>query len=150
MLQRYAWNNLNHLQIGRYAEYFTKMEFTLFGFDVYTSEVDDRGIDFVVRKDETRYYDIQVKSARGTNYIFLQKDKFKLRANLLVAVVLFSNSEPPQLYLIPSMTWQNPNELFVSRDYEGKKSNPEWGLNLSHRNLSLLSQYQFEKVVQGL
>jgi len=27
------------------------MEFTLYGFEVNSSEVDDRGIDFVLRKD---------------------------------------------------------------------------------------------------
>jgi hypothetical protein len=35
---RYDWARLNPLQVGRYAEYFTKMEFTLYGFEVYTSE----------------------------------------------------------------------------------------------------------------
>ena len=68
----HTWDHLNHLQLGKYAEYFAKMEFTSAGFDVYTAEVDDKGIDFVVRKDETAYYDVQVKSARGTNYIFMQ------------------------------------------------------------------------------
>lgn len=39
------------------------MECTLYGFDVYSAEVDDKGIDFVIRKDHEKYYDIQVKSA---------------------------------------------------------------------------------------
>jgi hypothetical protein len=42
---------LNHMHLGRNAEYFVKMEFTRHGFDVYTAEVDDKGIDFIVRKD---------------------------------------------------------------------------------------------------
>jgi hypothetical protein len=50
------------------------MEFTLAGFDVYTSEVDEKGIDFIIRKDEDRYYDVQVKSVRGLNYVFFPKD----------------------------------------------------------------------------
>ena len=58
-MRKYNWNRLSRLQIGRYAEYFVKMEFTLFGFEVYTAEVDDRGVDFVIRKDD-RYYDVQV------------------------------------------------------------------------------------------
>ena len=149
-MTRYSWSRLNHLQLGRYAEYFAKMEFTLFGFDVYTSEVDDRGIDFVVRKSEHRYYDVQVKSIRGMNYILLPKDKFSLRDNLLAAVVLFFEGEPPQLYLIPATAWREPNALLVSRDYEGKKSKPEWGLNLSRKNLPLLTQFAFDEVVQRL
>jgi hypothetical protein len=43
-MQKYDWTRLNHLQVGKYAEYFVKMEFTLYGFDVYSREVDDRGV----------------------------------------------------------------------------------------------------------
>jgi len=31
--KRYDWARLNHLQVGRYAEYLAKMEFAMFGFD---------------------------------------------------------------------------------------------------------------------
>ena len=39
------------MQLARYAEYFVKMESTRHGFDVYAAEFDDKGIDFIVRKD---------------------------------------------------------------------------------------------------
>ena len=149
-MNRYDWDRLNHLQLGRYAEYYAKMEFTLFGFDVYSAEVDDHGIDFIIRKGENTYYDVQVKSARGLNYIFFHKDKFTPRRNLLAAIVLFMQGELPKFYLIPSVVWLEPNALFVSRDYEGKKSKPEWGLNLSQRNLPLLSQFVFDEMVLRL
>ncbi|MBN2002620.1 MAG: DUF4365 domain-containing protein [Anaerolineae bacterium] len=147
---RYEWNHLNHLQLGRYAEYFAKMEFTLHGFDVYTAEVDDRGIDFVVRKSSNHYYDVQAKSSRNLNYIFFPKSKFDLRDNLLATVVLFRDDIAPQLYLIPSTAWRESNALLVSHDYEGKKSKPEWGLNLSEKNLSLLAKFSFDAVIEGL
>ena len=149
-MNRFEWKRVNRLQLGRYAEYFVKMEFILAGFDVYTSEVDERGIDFIIRKDRNTYYDIQVKSVRGLNYIFFPKDKFSPRRNLLAAIVIFFEGKPPKIYLIPSTEWLNPNDLFVSRDYEGKKSKPEWGLNLSKKNLSLLEKFEFDKVVQRL
>ncbi|HET6314634.1 MAG TPA: DUF4365 domain-containing protein, partial [Chloroflexia bacterium] len=136
-MDRYDWGRLSHLQVGKYAEYFTKMEFTLYGFDVYTAEVDNKGIDFVVRKDHTRYYDVQVKSVRGRNYIFVPKKTWgnQLRENLLLAVVLFDAGESPKLYIIPSTRWHQPDELFVVREYEGKLSIPEWGLNVSRKNM---------------
>jgi hypothetical protein len=146
-MNKYDWTRLNHMQLGRYAEYFVKMEFTLYGFDVHTSELDDRGIDFVIRKGDTRYFDVQVKSIRNLNYIFFPKDKFQPRVNLLAAIVLFSNGKQSSLYLIPSTLWLQPNSLFVSRDYEGLKSKPEYGLNLSLKNLSLLAEFSFEKSV---
>jgi hypothetical protein len=150
MTQRQRWSRLSTLQLGRYAEYFVKMEFTLHGFDVYSAEVDDKGIDFVIRKHESQYYDVQVKSARGLSYIFFPKEKFAPSKNLLAAIVLFTDEEPPALYLVPSTVWLEPNTLFVSRDYVGKKSKPEWGLNLSKRNLALLAPYAFEDVVKTL
>ena len=33
------WSKLTGLQLGRYAEYYAKMEFASYGFEVYTSEV---------------------------------------------------------------------------------------------------------------
>ena len=149
-MERYDWSRLNSLQIGRYAEYFVKMEFTLYGFDVYTSEVDDRGIDFVIRKAQDRYYDIQVKSVYKAKYIFFPKHKFELRDNLFAAVVIFTDREVPKLFLIQAAAWRSLNALIVSRDYEMKKSKPEWGLNLSLRNYPLLAKYAFEKVVGEL
>ncbi len=147
---RYAWGRLSPLQIGRYSEYFVKMEMTLHGLEIYSSEVDDRGIDFVVRSSSGVFYEIQVKSAHKTNYIFFQKDKFSLRKSLLAAVVLLAEGMPPELYLIPSTAWSAPNSLFVSRDYEGKKSRPEWGISLAKTHRSLLKQYAFHSTVGKL
>lgn len=149
-MPRYDWSRLNHLQIGRYAEYLAKMEFTLFGFGVYGAEVDDRGIDLVVRSDAGKHWDVQVKSCRDRNYVYLSKDKFTLRENLLAALVLFLEGEPPQLYLIPSMAWQAPNPLLVSHDYDGKASTPEWGLNVSEKNDEYLDLFVFEETLGRL
>ena len=147
---RYNWDHLSNLQLGKYAEYFVKMKFTLAGFDVYTSEVDDKGIDFIIRKNDDIYYDVQVKSVRGFNYIFISKDKFNLRRNLLAAIVIFLEIDSPKIYLIPSIKWYNANKLLVSRDYEGRKSKPEWGLNISKRNFNLLMEFEFDKVAETL
>jgi hypothetical protein len=149
---RYAWSRLNGLQVGRYAEYFVKMEFTLLGFDVYASEVDDKGIDFVIRSDANRDFDVQVKSVRigSGNYIFFPKATFDLRSNLFAAIVLFEEGQPPRPYLIPATAWLTRTKLLVSYDYSNRKSKPEWGLNLSRRNLVLLEPFAFESVAASL
>jgi hypothetical protein len=127
------------------------MEFTLYGFDVYGTEVDDKGIDFVIRNDANSYFDVQVKSLRSLNYVFVEKAKFQLESNMLLALVLFMlDDAPPRQYLIPAAAWSQPNSLFVGHDYEGKKSKPEWGLNLSRRNLPYVEPYAFEQVVERL
>jgi len=142
-----TWKHLNHLQVGKYAEYLVKIALVSHGLDVYSSEVDDRGIDFVVKRDHETYFDIQVKSIRGLNYIFFPKSKFMPRANLFAAVAVFIENEDSHLFLIPSMHWQRPNGLLVERDYEGLPSQPEWGLNISRKNWPLLSDYQMEKII---
>ncbi|MFX0173516.1 MAG: hypothetical protein ACFE9L_16615 [Candidatus Hodarchaeota archaeon] len=67
---RFEWDKLTHLQIGKYAEYLVKIEFTMCGFDVYSAEIDDKGIDFIIRRSPTKFFEIQVKSVRGYNYVF--------------------------------------------------------------------------------
>ena len=70
----------------------------MYGFQVYSTEVDDRGIDFIARYDKGEWLQIQVKSARtaNTNYIFLSKDKFELSPSIFVVLVLFDELKPPQ------------------------------------------------------
>ena len=149
-MDRYDWTRLNHLQVGRFAEYWVKMEFTLWGFEVYTSEVDDRGIDFVVRGGLHGFFEVQVKSVRGLNYIFLPKDRFEVKPTLLAAIVLLQQGQPPAHFLIPSAAWLTPNDLLVDRNYEGLKSKPEYGLNISAKNMPLLKEYQFDLQIQKL
>ncbi|NMG32061.1 DUF4365 domain-containing protein [Aromatoleum evansii] len=149
-MRRYIWSRLNKQQVGAYAEYFVKMELTMYGFQVYETEVDDRGIDFIARFNDGPFIEVQVKSLRALGYIFAQKEKFALRDNLYMAVALFTEGSPPTLYLIPSLTWNNPSQLFVSRDYEGLKSKPEWGLNLSQKNMAALEPFRFDESVHRL
>ncbi|MGJ5813668.1 DUF4365 domain-containing protein [Paludibaculum fermentans] len=149
---------MNSLQLGKYAEYLTKMEFVLWGCDVFTSEVDDHGIDFVIRTRQGNHFDVQVKSFRLTAgkrtpyYLYIQKSKFKIHPSLLLVLVHFVKGMPPTLYLLPSCVGADPNPLLESRDYgEGKKSPPEWGLTLSKKKLALLSeQCAFDTVVKAL
>ena len=142
------WSELSHLQLGRYAEYYAKMEFASYGYDVCASEVDDHGVNFVARNpDDDQYYEIQVKAVRNLDYVYIRKDKMILSPTRLVYLLLFSNGTLPDCYVIPSQTWNDPNALFVDRNYgkPGQKSAPEWGINLSKRNLPLLAPYREEQ-----
>ena len=143
------WKDLSPLQIGKYSEYLAKMEFILYGFDVYSPELDDKGIDSIVRKDDSSYFDIQVKAVRDFNYIYFQKSKFQIRENLYAFILIYRKELKPSMYLIPSNIWNKPNKLFVSRDYKGKKSDPEFGINLSEMNLPKLDEFIFEKTIEN-
>lgn len=149
-MPRYIWSRLNKQQVGAFTEYFVKMELTMYGFQVYGTEVDDRGIDFVARFEQKPFIEVQVKSLRSAGYVFMQKEKFVLSEHLYLALGLLFDSQPPDLYLIPSFVWKEDNAIFVSRNYEGLKSKPEWGLNISKKNMPLLEKYSFEKIVETM
>lgn len=141
------WSVLNHLQLGKYAEYFAKMEFTSYGFEVFTSEVDDRGIDFIVKDRTGQFCEIQVKALRGYGYVFAQKSQFNINNdNLYMTLLVFREGQMPDLFLIPSNVWRLPNNVFVDRNYDKPdlKSNPEYGINISKKNYDFLYQYEFK------
>ncbi len=148
-----AWSTLNHLQLGRYAEYYAKMEFASYGLEVYTSEVDDRGIDFIVRDQRGNFNEIQVKSLRNSGYIFMQKSKFNIENDhLLLALLIFKDGGLPDIFLVPAKVWKEPNAVFVDRKYDkpGQKSAPEYGINISQKHYEILKCFDFKQSIKTL
>lgn len=146
------WSLLNTLQLGRYAEYFAKMEFASYGLEIYSSEVDDHGVDFIVKDKNGRFCEVQVKSLRNKGYVFVQKSKFDIsNKNLYLTLLLFENGKSPDMFLIPSAVWEEPNEVFVDRNYDkpGQKSAPEYGINISLKNYDILDIFKFEEVIKS-
>lgn len=145
------WSQLSPLQLGKYGEYYAKMEFSSYGFDVYTSEVDDHGVDFVAKNIKTGiFYEVQVKSLYKSNNVILSKDKLVLDEQHLVCFLHFVEGKLPKVYIIPAIAWKHPNEVLADRNYDkpGQKSKPEWGINYSQKNISLLEPYEAEKFFQ--
>lgn len=140
------WSTLNHLQLGRYAEYYAKMEFASYGFEVYTSELDDHGVDFVAKlPGDNKFYEVQVKSVREYGYIFMAKSKMpELTDERLVCVLHFIDGQLPDVFVIPASAWKVPNGVLVDRKYDkpGQKSEPEWGINISKKNYGLLIEHR--------
>lgn len=140
------WSKLNHLQLGRYAEYYAKMEFASYGFEVYTSEVDDHGVDFIAKfPGENKFFEVQVKSVRDYGYIYMAKSKMpELSEDRLVCYLHFIDGQLPDVFVIPAAAWKNPNAVLVDRKYDkpGQKSEPEWGINISKKNYNLLDEYK--------
>ncbi len=146
-----VWSKLNSLQLGRYAEYFAKMEFASYGLEVYTCEVDDHGVDFIVKDKKGRFHEIQVKSLRNKGYVFMAKSKFDIsNKNLYLALLLFEDGKNPDIFLIPSKAWKVPNEVFVDRNYDkpGQTSKPEYGINISNKNYEILEIFRFEEAIK--
>ena len=136
------WSRLNHLQLGRYAEYYAKMEFASYGFDVYTSEVDDKGIDFIARVNE-EYYEVQVKAVRQSTLV-IRESQLDISDHFLICYLRFEDGCMPEAYVFPSSVWNSPNSLFNYRAYDkpSLKSSPEYSVNYSKKNFKLLAPYE--------
>ena len=148
------WSKLNHLQLGKYAEYYAKMEFASYGFEVYSSEVDDHGVDFVVKVPGTaKFFEVQVKSVRDYGYVFISKSKMPvLTSHRLVCYLHFVDGELPDVFVIPATAWDKPNAVLVDRNYDrpGQTSKPEWGISISKKNYSMLDTYKAENKLSEL
>ena len=75
-MKKYNWKELNRIQKGTFGEYFAKMEFTMYGAEVYTSEIDDRGIDFVCRFPDSDFFEVQANPTAPTCYVFNSENLF--------------------------------------------------------------------------
>lgn len=161
--------HLSNSQLGRYAEYFVKMEFSRLGFDIYTPEVDDKGIDFILRTNSARYWEVQVKSIRGTGLVCLRRKNFEPGENLLAVVAVFEEGPgifTPRLFLIPSTdfpakpTSGSEAEPSVSgsllryyrrRHIEKGKNFDEYQIYTSPPNVEMLAKkYGFEERARAL
>ena len=133
--------SISHLHLGKIAEYYAQAEFLSYGYEVYDTVVDDRGIDFLARKGG-EVYEIQVKAVRNYKYTFILKDKMKkLSDNRLVCYLNFLDGQLPEIYVIPATAWERPNTVLTDKDYPGLKSKPEYGINASRKNMNLLEPY---------
>ena len=139
-------NTLSKAQLGKFSEYWVKLVMTMEGIDIYSAEVDEKGIDFIARVDSSRYIDVQVKSFRkNSSYVYIPTHIWKdgLRDNLYLALVSISEGVMPTIYLVPSKVWEKPNKIFVYHPYDkGQKSKPEWGINIP-KKLELLEEFSF-------
>ena len=143
---------LTRQKLGTFGEYYAKMALASYGLSIYTSEVDDHGIDFVA-ETEKGFLKFQVKTIRDkTNYVFMKKQNFDISDKYFYLILIrLIDSEHPIMYIIPATEWNDSGKtIFVSRNYEGKKSVPEYGLNLSTKNLPQIEHYKIEKTIDCL
>lgn len=140
---------LTRQKLGTFCEYYAKMSLASYGLSIYTTEVDDHGIDFVA-ETQKGFLKFQVKSIRsGTNYVFMHKDTFDITdSSLYLILILLKDGEHPIEYIIPSSAWNNiDSKLFVYHAYEDKKSPPEYGINISQKNMPELETYKIENMI---
>lgn len=150
-------NFKNKLYVGQFGAQLIKLNFIINSVDIYEPHIDDKGIDFIARVNDKNLFEVQVKTVRlkKDSYTFIPKHIWnnELRKNMYVAFVVLQQGISPTLLLIPAIAWKTDltNKIFSDRNYEGKKSKPEWGITLNPKNLLYLSdKYDFDKTLDKM
>ena len=139
-------------RLGTFGEYYAKMSLASYGMRIYTAEVDDHGIDFVAETPRG-FLKFQVKAVRGSSgYIFMRREHFDVTdRSLYLFLLVLEDGEHPAEYVIPATAWDGARRgPLVYHGYEGKKSAPEFGVNLSRKNLEALERYRLEHMIADL
>ena len=145
---KWSKKELTRQKLGTFCEYYAKMVLASYGMNIFTSEIDDHGIDFVAETSKG-FLKFQVKAIRqGTNYVYMRKKYFDISDNsLYLLFMILVDDEHPKMYMIPSNTWdQNKGKIFVSRNY----ANPEYGINISKKNMPFLENYKLENMLSSI
>lgn len=135
-------------KLGTFCEYYAKMSLASYGLDIYTTEVDDHGIDFVA-EIQKKFLKFQVKSVRtGTNYVYMNAKNFDVNdTSLYLILIVLKDGEHPAEYIIPSFAWNNTvSKLFVYHTYK----TPEYGINISLKNMTELEIYKIENMIDKI
>lgn len=135
-----GWSKLNHLQLGKCGELYAAIKLTEKGFDVYQSFIDDHGVDLIAIKDKKVYY-VQVKTVRIGTYSFIRKNKLEDMENTIICYIQVVDDNP-HFYCFPATVWKSaiPEQPFSNRDYDGLKSQPEYGISGAKKHISKLNE----------
>jgi hypothetical protein len=68
---------MNKLKKGRYGEYYIILRLLEEGYEIYTSLVDDRGVDLVVKNVNGNFIEVQIKSVWERNWFQIQSKSDK-------------------------------------------------------------------------
>ena len=145
-----SWSGLHHIVLGQIAECYAKIQFLQRGFEVYSTEADNVGFDFVAIDKKKNVYKIQVKACRNDNYQFVKEHNFYKNENYYVFYIRFIDGANPDMYLVPAAAWDDNNNAFVYHSYDDKKSEAEYGINYSKTNKDLFNKYSVDKTFQDI
>lgn len=140
-----AWGDLTKQEVGKLGTDIAQARFVAQGFEIFSLSGSSTATTFGVRRANGPGYEVRVRTCRlpRGNYTFFTKRSLDLADDRLVVLVLLEDGRPARVFLIPSTAWREPSPLLVDRDYEGLKSEPEWGIQLSGRSMPLLEEFDF-------
>jgi hypothetical protein len=92
-----------------------------------------------------RSLEVFVSTQRVGGYVFWTKQRLRLASNRFAAIVLLTDAEDPDLYLVPTTDWRNSSPPLKDRPNVGKKSEAEYGISLARSSLPALQRYEWDE-----
>jgi hypothetical protein len=135
---------LTNQELNKMAKEVVKKRFKANGATVHEK---DRNL--LIKTEEGKNIEVLVKSIRRpTEYVLILKKHMDVQQNnLFISLVVFSGEIDPELFLVPAEAFLKPNDLL--RDRPNYKE-PEFGMNVSNKNMPLLNIYEFDSYIKKL
>ena len=132
--------------LRKQVEQFVKQELMKAGLEVFASESENRGVDFIVKTLSGKYHELflQPIDLDFTKSVKIPKgDLGKLKDNLWIALVFVMKGMEPILHLIPSKALENPdNYIFFDHEQDERFSHlSNWEIKVFQKSIGELSKY---------
>lgn len=146
---RTTYQHLNRIQKGAFAEAYAKMAFTLEGFEVYSTEFDDRGIDFVIRNTSGHFLSVQVKATMGSANPFIYKDKFSESPSFLFCAIRLIEGIQPEVYIARGTDWLE-GKAYLAFNSFGGQAGAYYEMRFSEKYMLDLNAHKIEHYANQL
>ena len=120
----------------------------MYGYLVFSAEIDDRGVDFVVRNDAGRHFDVQVKTVTDRNYTYITESKFS--ESLWICLVVLTEGDHPTLYLFSGRDWNSDTSNLLQRHHFPKSKEAEYGIHIAKKRVLVMKRFAFDQSVERL
>ncbi|HET7051073.1 MAG TPA: hypothetical protein VFI54_22590 [Solirubrobacteraceae bacterium] len=97
-----------------------------------------------VQTASSRSLEVFVSTQRLGGYVFWTKRRFQPASDRFAAVVLLTDADDPDVYLVPSTEWLNAAPPLKDRPNIGKGSEAEYGISLARSSLPALARYDWD------
>jgi hypothetical protein len=91
-----------------------------------------------------REVEVFVSTQRLGGYAFWTKRRLQPASDRFAAIVLLSDPDEPEVFVLPTTEWRNATPPFRDRDNIGKRSEPEYGVSLARSWLPALQRFGWD------
>jgi hypothetical protein len=134
---------------------YIKQELSNSGFELTQKENGREGIDFIVKTDNGNTHELYLQALELDKQREIKINKQQLgepKDNLWIALVLFMGKEELGLFLIPSKTFETPDDyIFIDNPQSERLAYlANWEIKVFKRGMDELNEYRLANQVKNL